>query len=186
MECEKASGLMMQYMDKTLSEADAAKLNSHIKQCPACKEEFMVYDKILREFESTEVISAPDNFCEIVMEKIRALDFKRPVSTVKDSMLCVIWGIFSVVLGLGLLASMYKDTVIEYLSSTGRFELFLKTLAPVSEYVNLFTGGLTSAFASLSTGLGALVSPVRLVLLVIFAVLAGVQYVIYKKNKAEV
>ncbi|MDR1687577.1 MAG: zf-HC2 domain-containing protein [Clostridiales bacterium] len=186
MECEKASALMMQYMDKTLSEADAAKLNSHIKGCPVCKEEFMVYDKILREFETMEVISAPDDFCDTVMEKIRALDFKRPASTVKDSMLCVIWGVFSVLLGLGLLASMYKDTVIEYLASTGRFDLFLKTLAPVTEYVNLFTEGLTNTFTSLSSGLSALVSPVRLTLLVIFAVLAGIQYVIYKKNKAEI
>jgi hypothetical protein len=186
MECDKAENLMMLYMDRALPEQDAAVLNKHIKECAKCREDFFTYDKILSELSIQKVYSPPEGFEGAVMEKIRALDYKRPVSANKDSLFCVIWGVFSILFGTGLIAMMYKDSITSYLAATGRFDGFIQTVGPVTDYVFNLTEQLMLLVTLLGANFIELVSGLRFALLLICFVLAGVQYFIFRKNKAEI
>lgn len=186
MECDRAGDLMMLYMDKALPEDEAKLLNQHLRSCDSCKEDFYAYDKILSELSIQKVYSPPEGFEDAVMEKIRSLDFKRPLVANRDSLVCIIWGVFSILFGIGFLATMYKEAIIDYLSSSGNLSGFVQTLAPISEYAIGLSTDLNLAVTAFGANLAGMVSPFRYVLLSVFFVLAGVQYFIHRKNKVEI
>jgi len=187
MECDKAFNMMMQHMDRTLAEQDALSLNRHLEECASCAEDFYAYNKILSEISVQKVYSPPAGFEDAVMEKIRELDFIRPVNAVKDSGFCVIWSFFSAFIGLGFVLIMYKDAIIERFSGAGWFDALVEALAPVAAYASSGVAWLISIVEAMGVGFVEFISPLRAALLIICFVLAGAQYFIaYGKNKTGI
>ena len=185
MECEGAELLLMKYMDNTLAETETDPLNAHLESCGKCRGDFMIYDEILREL-SHQTVYAPDNFEALVMDVIRKLpsDSKKFMSSA-DNLLCVVWGIFSVLFGLGFLAVMNRESIIGYLSDNPSLKAYADFLIPVSRFADAAAASLMSAADTLVTDVSAYISSSRYILMLIVGVLIMVQYVIYKKNKAE-
>jgi len=164
MECDKAEGLMMLHMDRALNDKNKALLDEHLKGCPSCREDFYVYDKMLSELSIQKVYSPPAGFEAEVMERVRALDYKRPVNSVKDSLFCVVCGVLSILFGLAINIAPYS-----------------KTLGLAAAYISDFT----AAFMQAGAGLGEAFLQFRFVLLLICLALAAAQYLLSSKNKAE-
>lgn len=179
MECYKANELMMGYMDSTLTEDQASKLNQHLRTCASCKEDFLVYDNIMKEFSKAEVIAAPPGFEESVMKKIQSIEFKRNGLFSADSFVCVVWGMFSVLFGLGFILFLYKDAVLETLAAIPYMSAFIATMLPISEFVTSLSN---SILLSGEVMLGIITSS-RYIVLGIILCLATVQYAMYRKEK---
>ncbi|MDR1541352.1 MAG: zf-HC2 domain-containing protein [Clostridiales bacterium] len=180
MECDAAGEYMMKYMDGILSDHEAELLNRHIGQCSRCKEDFLIYDGIMADFSKMEIVEAPDGFEELVMAKIRTL----PVPEVAtDSVLCVIWGAFSVLMGLGFIITMNKEAIMEWLSLHPQFDSLMAYLQPLSVTVANVSASMTASFQSMAAQMSQVFSGFRYVLLVIFGLLAVVQYFVYRKAR---
>jgi len=133
------------------------------------------------------VIFAPDNFEELVMQKIRALpaDNKKYAHSA-DSLLCIIWGAFSVLFGLGFLAVMNKDVIIGYMSASPQLSGYTGILVALSDYINNITVYFMETSSAVISSVSGYILSSRYMLLLIIAVLFMIQYVVYKKNKAEI
>ena len=64
---------MMKYMDGDITEKEAEELDAHILVCEKCREDFRVYNAMMKEANmlSSEEITAPEGFEEAVMFRIR-------------------------------------------------------------------------------------------------------------------
>ena len=185
MECDKADLLMMKYMDGTLGETERERLDTHMESCAKCREDFLIYEEIKNELPA-RVIFAPDNFESLVMERIKALPENKKFAGSIDSLLCVVWGVFSALFGAGFLAVMNKDAVLAYIADNPSLAGYADLLVRVSRYTEDFAASFTEFIAEASLSVGGYIASSRYVLLLIVAVLAALQYVVYKKNKAEV
>ena len=185
MECDSADLLLMKYMDNTLNESETERLNAHLETCESCRKSFVVYDEIMRNF-TEQTVYAPDNFEALVMDKIRALPAEHKSLASADNLLCVVWGIFSVLFGLGFLAVINKDAIILALSDNPSFAAYADMLETVSRLADRAINSLTSAAGTFFTALSGYIASSRYILMLIIAVLVLVQYVVYRKNKVEV
>ncbi len=81
MNCSSASDLMMKYMDGTLQQDEVVELNKHLSFCEKCKEEFAIFDDILKQFDVMEE-DAPQlgqDFTDAVMAKVYDIGYiKKP------------------------------------------------------------------------------------------------------------
>ena len=183
MDCENANLLLMKYMDSALSETEADLLAKHLDSCDKCQEDFNVYDEMMGGF-PIETTIAPDNFESLVMAKIRELP--EPKYANSDSMLCVVWGVFSVLFGLGFLAVINREAIIQSISANPALSGYADILISVSNFVERFVYAFTNAADSFFVAASGYIASSRYLLMLIVAVLVMVQYVIYKKNKVEV
>lgn len=187
MDCNDAGELMMKYMDRVLTEAEASKLNLHLKECEACREDFLIYDGMMRDFDGLEIVCAPEHFEAGVMARIAELP---PLNTANayslDAIACAVWGIFSVLMGAGFMLFLNQDTIITYLSGNPLYNGYIELLQPVLVYVTLFTENLVTVSRDFFTQTGEWISTFRYVLVFLFAVLTLMQVIIHKRDKVEV
>ncbi|MFV0518724.1 MAG: anti-sigma factor family protein [Lachnospirales bacterium] len=54
MNCNCASELMMKYMDGTLQQDEGIELKKHLSSCNKCKEEFAIFEDMLKNFDNME------------------------------------------------------------------------------------------------------------------------------------
>jgi anti-sigma factor RsiW len=183
MECEKASVLMMKYMDKTLSAQEAEALNRHIASCSACKEDIMVYDKIMSDFSEMELVEPPENFTASVMAKIRLLPAP---SSAADGMLGGVWAVFSVLMGLGFLLAMNKDGIMAWMAQYPQLSAALVYMQPLSESVSQISNAAITSLQTAFTQASSWMSSLRYGLLGIFSVLAIAQILMRRKERGKV
>jgi len=189
MECSKANELMMKYMDGALSEADAERLHKHIAQCDMCKADFMIYDEIVSEFSTLDEAPAPDGFVDAVMAKIGALETESAsakASVKADNILVTVWGIFTVLLGLGFVLALNRDAVSTFLASQPALAGYMETLAPLGVMVGDFAAGITAVTQDLFAQAAVLLADVKYVILGIAACLALAPVVLSVREKRAV
>ena len=177
-DCDRASGLIMGYMDGALSEEGSAWLKSHIDSCEKCRSDFAVYNTILNEFSEAEVIlCAPEGFDEAVAVKLEtAVD---PVSKRRrDNIACAVWGILSVVLGLAALIVINRERVLALLEDSGIYAGLSAVLSAVAEFA-AFAGRMLTDGA---VYVGGLLADYRYFILAALAVAALAQYLIYMRK----
>jgi len=184
MECSKANELMMKYMDGTLSEQDAGRLRKHIDQCEGCKADFTVYDEIVSAFEMPEETFAPDGFVEAVMTKINALESASVKATVKaDSILLTVWGLFTVLLGLGCVLALNREPISAYLAAQPALAGYMDMLAPIGVMVGEFVSGIAASAEALFSQASTFVAGAKYVVLGIAACLALVQVFLSRRER---
>ena len=181
MDCDKATDLMMKYMDGVLSEAEAASLNGHITECAQCKEDFLAYDGIMGNFSGMTLCEPPEGFELRVMSIIRQLP-EMGLKSVHRSLYGVL-GVFSFLLGLGIILDMNKDAALDWMGRYPQFKPLLDVYAPVSEAVRNISHQVSLALSMVSSYLQQVSSGLYYVPLLIFGVLAAAQFIIYRKER---
>ena len=139
MNCKTAENLIMSYMDNTLSEEEALKLNEHLKECEECREAFEMYEMITKDFETTEfMVKAPDDFEEKLMSKIQGITpaylLRKKMSL--EEIHCIIWGSFAMLLGIGLALNIYSEPIMEYIAMNEQLLNFYSMLSPIEAVIN--------------------------------------------------
>ncbi|MDR1913749.1 MAG: zf-HC2 domain-containing protein [Clostridiales bacterium] len=178
MDCESANSLMMKYMDGDLSEHEAARLNHHITECAACKEEFMLYDSIVKDFSALTLVKAPDDLESRVMSSIYAL----PAYTGQtvSHIMYGFWGLIAVIMSLGALLVMNRDYILEQMALNPSF-------APILIFLNPLAASVKTLFAQtqmLVQQAGAVVEPgLNWVVPIAVCSLAVAQFIIYHNEK---
>jgi len=137
MNCKNSEKLIMNYMDNILSERDAIKLNEHLRQCNECKEAFTVYEMMIHEFQSFENVAVPSHFEQELMVKINALEpgclTQKPIAM--EWVNSIIWGIFTVLFGSGILLNVYNDKIMSYISQNQTVSEFYKMVSPTGNII---------------------------------------------------
>ena len=182
MVCDKAGGLMMKYMDGILTDAEAVSLNRHITSCGRCKEDFLAYDSIMQGFSELTLTEAPEELEQNVMDIIIRLPDVRPKSV--SHQLSGILGVFSVLISLGFIIIMNKEAIMDWMYQYPQFKPLLNIFVPVSTAVNSISLQVSGAVSQVSSFLRQAGSNLYYVPLMAFGVLAAVQFVIYKKERA--
>ncbi|MDR3239289.1 MAG: zf-HC2 domain-containing protein [Clostridiales bacterium] len=187
MECEKAGGYMMKYMDGVLAEPEALWLNKHILQCEHCKEDFFLYDHIMEHFAKMPLCDAPANFEERVMARIRLLPAPAALTDSLERAFCGIWGVFFVLMALGLLLGMSKDAVIAWLSERAGLALapLAALMASASDDVTRVSNLFLMNMSQFLTRIWQFFSGLQVILLIAMGLLILVQIVLYKKDKVD-
>ncbi|MTI46769.1 anti-sigma factor family protein [Sporosalibacterium faouarense] len=70
MDCQKASILMMEYIDGTINESDKISLLGHIEECEDCNEEFSLLVESIDLVENMEELEPPEDMENLVMSSI--------------------------------------------------------------------------------------------------------------------
>ena len=181
MDCEKANDLMMKYMDGILTESEAVSLNRHIKTCGQCEADFLVYDGIMDDFSGMTLSEPPEGFELRVMSIIRQLP-DVGIKSVQRSMYGVL-GIFSVLLGLGIILDMNKELLFNWMSQYPQLEPLLDVYAPVADAVRDVSLRVSSAMSQFFAYMQQISSGLYYVPLLLFGVLTAAQYVIYRRER---
>ena len=185
MECDNMDMLMMKYMDGAINAEEEKLLHVHMEKCEKCHHDYLIYEELMRDLPS-QTIFAPDNFEDLVMKRIYALPENKKFAASVDKLLFAVWGILFALLGCGIAAALNKDAIVAYLTNNpslhGYADLFLSA-ARVTESA----GQLLSDIAlTVSSSVSGYITSSRYMLMLIIAVLAMVQFVVYRSNKAEI
>jgi hypothetical protein len=143
MNCGKTDDLFNKYMDGSLTQKDESALKEHVSSCPKCKEEFMVYREMLSCFAGmTELDCAPPGFTERTMGEIRKLpSITEKAANKRDNFTYFIWTLVSGILGLCLIFTIYKDSIISDLSQNETFTALIDIFKPISQSVSNIAAG---------------------------------------------
>ena len=144
----------------------------------------LLLDEIMRETPEAEFL-APEGFEEFVMQRIRALpEVKRGFNSL-DSLLCVVWGAFSCLFGLGFLAVINRGAIMEFMTGSAALSGYAEAFYTLSAYIDDAAAAAAATAGNVFTVVSGYVSASRYVLMLIIAVLAMIQYVVYRKNKVK-
>ncbi len=193
MDCTKAGELMMRFMDHMLTDEEAKELGLHMDVCPACKEDFLVYDIIMTGFEELPIVSAPEGFEETVMQQIAELPQEEAASRMLNGIEHIVYAIcgsFLVLAGIAFLIVMNKDAIVISLFGSEHFHTVTNALASFSASVGGFFTNIAFVLQSSLTEATVFLESARFVLLGILAILVAVGFVISnrseRKNKVEI
>ena len=190
MRCEQAGNLMMKYMDSLLSEKEAEKLNLHLLDCADCRADFHAYDQMVEIFaeEASDNLESalPDLFEQETMAMIEALGVLPNHYTKTDNLLCMLWGGFSVLIGLGFGIALNKDAIGSLLADSPEGLQILRFFEPVSASVSSAANGVATAVSQGMAQAAGYVSASRWVLLVVFSCLAVTYFLVDRKKKMEI
>lgn len=81
MDCQKASILMMEYFDGTISQSHKASLMEHLKSCDNCSAEFSLLSESIELVENLEVLDPPENIEDTIMASIDVDKYKSKVKS---------------------------------------------------------------------------------------------------------
>ena len=171
----------MKYMDGVLTDAEAVSLNRHIKLCGHCKEDFLAYDSIMRNFSEMALTEAPEGFESHVMDIVMQLPEVK--AKFVNRSLSGILGVFSVLIGLGFILIMNKDAMISWLHQYPKLEPLYNSLAAVSAAVNNISLQVSAAMSQVSAYLQQAGSDLIYVPLLLFWALAAAQFIIYRRER---
>jgi anti-sigma factor RsiW len=182
MDCEKASGLMMKYMDMILTDAEALSLNKHIKTCEQCKEDFMMYDSIMNGFSEMSLVEAPEGFEDSVMEAVAQL----PVHKAKTTGVSGLLGVFSVLIGIGFILILNSEAIIGWMQGYPQLEPLLSVIIPAATAIDNISYQVSTSISEFTLSIQQVAPNLIFVPLLLFGVLAGAQFMMYRKERVVV
>ncbi len=186
MNCKNAEDLIMRYMDNTLSEADALKLNEHLRECKECREAFEMYEMITNDFETTKfIVKAPDDFEEKLMVKIQNITpaYLAHKKISLEEIHCIIWGSFAVLLGIALALNIYREPLMEYISMNEQLLNFYSMLLPVEAVINQYVMGMFNFIEKLMVDMNGVLWYAKVMGAVLIILTCFVQF---KANRSKV
>ena len=186
MDCKEADKLMMKYMDSVMTEAEALLLGTHIESCANCREAFAIYDMMMDDFSDLELMEAPEGFELEVMEKINELPtVSEKIMNNMDNANNLVWGTFSVLLGIATLITMNRDLILKYMISNETLNPYAQMVTENIEYFQTIFTNIETSFYAMLTVFNTYIAEGKYFILVVFAVLIAVQVYIYRKEKVD-
>lgn len=191
MDCNKADDYIMKYMDGEITDNEAVMLNEHLLNCKMCRESFNIYDSMLNEFMSQELIKAPEGFEIQVMAKISVLDENMALVhyNAKNKIGEIIWGTFTILFASGTILVLYRDHIINSLLNNPYIGDKVQLLIPVADSVNYQAEVFKSAAEQTVSYFNTTIANSVGIIFSILAVLCALQFYILRKkrkiNKAD-
>ncbi len=185
MECSKADGLIMKYMDNTISANEAKALNAHLALCEKCMSDFLAYDEIMSEFSELELVSPMDGFETAVMAKIEecGVIYEKRTSLL-DNIITVIIGFASVLLGIGFLFAINRDQIIDYLESASFIGSYVSFMKPMLNLITEYSNSFINVVTTFALNCARFMSDYKYGILIAFIAILAIQF-IRKKDKVE-
>jgi len=185
MNCKRAEKLMMNYMDNTLSEEDAKKLNEHIKVCKECKESFLIYEMF--SVENKEIIEAPENFEQEVMMKISAITpaYLTKENISMDSINAVIWGTFAMLFGIGIMFNLYDSQILNYISQNEVIASLYQTVTPIGNFISKYINDSFEYLQKVILSMNNIITYSKIICAVLIIILSLVQIKIKNRDKVD-
>ena len=109
MNCEKANELMMEIIDNKISKDEYLLFEKHLEQCENCKKDFLMYQQILEEFNEIEILEAPENFEQNIMEKIENIE---PEYRKSNKKINIFYWCISLIASFLLGVNIFSDSII--------------------------------------------------------------------------
>lgn len=188
MNCNQVDHLIMKYMDGILAMEEAHKLNLHITECDACREEFFTYQTMIEELQDFTVVEAPKEFEAQVMEKINMIEMeyiqKQAVSM--ENITAMVWGAFSLLFGIGVLLFIYRQSVLEYLIQSPYMGDWIQIMIPAVNMLSSYLNDIRKEVEDILYNGKEIIIYLKITLSSILGVLGVVKYYIYRKKKVEV
>jgi hypothetical protein len=127
---------------------------------------------------------APENFEAVVMAKIAVLSYGREsASSRAETFMCWLFGVFSALIGLGVLLFLNKDAMLRYIEGSERLSTVMEILAPVSAFAAKFSSDATLFVSDAVNSAAPYFYSARYLLLGMAFALGLTQYILYKKGK---
>ncbi|MDD3509432.1 MAG: hypothetical protein PHY27_13530, partial [Parabacteroides sp.] len=153
-------------MDGEITPQDAQMLNQHILACKECKETFLIYDGMMNEMSDMPKIAAPKGFECAVMAKIAVLPQTQSVYSRRDRVKILVAGTFAMLLSIAALLIGYRDVIISNLAKNEHFGVYMHSLIPLVERVEIqkenvigiFNSAIISVEHTLSASAGFIVT----------------------------
>lgn len=188
MKCNKSDHLIMKYMDGILTIEEARQLNHHINECDDCREEFFTYQRMIEALQDGQVYEAPENFEVQVMNSIKdiELDYEIKETISVETVKAMVWGLFSLIFGLGILLVLYKQPIIEYLLANPYVGDWASAMIPTVDILSVYISDTKKELQSILVNSEYILTTLRLILIPILAVIGAVHYYIYRKEKVEI
>lgn len=182
MNCNKAEKYIMKYIDGELSEKEARILNEHILMCRVCKESFYIYNTISVNIVEKLEYSAPEGFEARVMGSIAlaGLPFEAEDST-HDGLI----GVFSVLLGTGVLLFIFRNTIINSVSQSPYVGEMAKGLAPAADFIEANVETVNKSVSALIQNLNSVISNAEIFIFIFVLLLFGVQFVLVRRGQKK-
>jgi len=178
--CEKYGEWMMKYMDGLLDDFEQMNLDKHIEACEACREDFAIYQEMLTEFNTEEIIEAPEGFAAAVMEKVEDINIYFPKKVrdkgkMLDNVIFVVWGLIAASAAAGTTLFLHSEVIFAWLSTNGLGGL-ATFLQPFTDFAIGFGNTLEYYTATASGWFGTNLSDFAIVFLLAFVALVAVQF----------
>ncbi|NLM13667.1 MAG: hypothetical protein GX209_07970 [Epulopiscium sp.] len=187
MECNHADKLIMKYMDGILSMEEAQKLNFHITECESCRESFFTYQMVMDELRDEAVYEAPDGFEAAVMAKIKDIEvdykLKEPMSM--ENITAMLWGMFSLLFGIGVLLCIYSQPILDYLLGNPYTMDWAQAMIPTVEVLAVYVNDIKTRLQELVSSGSQILTSLKMIAIPVLVVLASIKYYIYRKQKVE-
>lgn len=188
MKCRQADELMMNYLDGILSKDKAYQLNQHLQQCDACVETFYAYEQIKKELHQMNIVEAPIGFTEQVMGRIEEIkpqyDLQKEMPM--ENITGIVWGIFSILFGVGVLLVIYQQEILSFLLSYPYTSSWIGQFIPTFDLLTQYLQQLQKNMSGIIVSIRQIVENGKTLLALILVALGMVQYRIYRKEKVEV
>lgn len=141
MECRLVSELMMEYLDKTITNEDNIKLHNHIENCSSCNHEFSLLKETVEIIEEYEDIDIPFEIENVVMSQIDINKYKKRINLI-NIMPFLFIGI-SLIIGMNFIIISNIGKLFAKIDFSGHFiKIFVKfinfisiTLPNIIDYV---------------------------------------------------
>lgn len=188
MKCNHADQLLMKYMDGILTMDEAKKLNYHITECVSCREEFFTYQIMMEELQEGKMVEAPEQFEFEVMDKIKGIDFDYKVKEIGsiENITAMLWGVFSLVFGIGVLLFIYRQPVLEYLLQSPYMGDWVKAVLPAVDLLSSQINDIRTEIEEFLSNGRQIITLLKVITISVLTMLASIQYYIYRKKKVEI
>ena len=121
MDCKQSEIYIMQHFEKTITPINARRLAKHVLICENCRELYLTFDEAVEFTEAEDLQTAPENFTEAVMTKVRAETAQIEISVHSETkgllILRIVWGFSALLFGVGMMFILSPD-LLNYLTET--------------------------------------------------------------------
>ncbi|NLJ87997.1 MAG: hypothetical protein GX327_04345 [Epulopiscium sp.] len=188
MNCNKVDHLIMKYMDGILTMEEAKHLNQHITKCDTCREEFFTYQKMIDVLQDGQLVEAPKDFEATVMNRIKdiEIDYEVKEKISIDTISAMVWGLFSLIFGIGVLLVLYRYPIIEYLVENPYLGDWASSMVPTVDILSTYISDIKEEIISILSTSKYVFSSLRLILIPVLSILGAIKYYIYRKAKVEI
>lgn len=191
MKCNDAERYIMLYLDKALTEDEAAILNSHLRECPECLSEFKLYEAMAADICLMECPSAPEGFEAAVMERVRAVQRESPpVFDNARRLMSAFWGVFAIIFGASSLLILYSAQILGSIAENRYLAGMVQSFAPVYDELARLGEGLASiAHTAFGAGFASFSNAVPVILAALASLCAVRSYSVwpgrFRENTGE-
>ncbi|NMA83007.1 MAG: hypothetical protein GX962_03975 [Epulopiscium sp.] len=187
MKCRQADELMMAYLDGILTQEKAQELNIHLQNCDLCVESFYAYEQIKQELNEIVITEAPHGFTQRVMATVAEIDPQYEVQANPiENLAGIVWGMFSIFFGVGILLLMYQQEILNLLLSHPLTSSWIGQFIPTFDLLRDSIQGIQSNLIGIKEFIIQMIESGRNLLTVSLVVLGIVQYKIYRKEKVKI